>query len=334
MTNTYFILSDKAIAIERLHICSWDFLNSKAAIELGIEFTIESAYNDVKFKLSLPFLKRDDKVTCLMDALIRDDDNCKFIFNDTIKANRPINGDKRNGATLEFLSRTNSLSVLPMKQISVGDGVCSFNVSTIPNTKNYVRMYIQTNLHNIAVVNKGIAKDTYIYDIKINEKRNLPDCVNELLNEGYFLCNKIHSCFCFHVIPRQCHISYLNSNKLKNIRILEASAFNRYLPNSKEMKENECLIVFNKSAQVQDGVYTFFSEFEKETIGNKQIILAIAANIFCSLLFGICSLRDWSRGENWYEYLPLEFYIAIGFLLLFIGYLFIPWNSLFRGIKR
>lgn len=333
MTNTYFILSDKAIAIERLHICSWDFLNSKAAIELGIEFTIDSVFKDVKFKLSLPFLKRDDKVTCLMDALIRDDDNCKFIFNDTIKVNRPINGDKRNGATLEFLSR-NSLSVLPMKQISVDDGVCSFCVSTIPDSKNYVRMYIQTNLQNIAVINKGIAKDTYIYDIKINEKRNLPDRVNELLNEGYLLCDKIHSCFCFHVIPRRYNISYLNSNKLKNIRILEASAFNRYLPNSKEMKENDCLIVFNKSEKAQDGVYTFFSEFEKETIGNKQIILAIAANIFCSLLFEICSLRDWSQGDIWYEYLPPEFWFAIGVLLLFVGYLFIPWNSLFRSIKR
>ncbi len=333
MNNTYFILSNKTIAIERLHICTWDFVSSKAAIELGMEFTINPTIKDVEFKLSLPFLQKDDKVICLMDSLVRDDDNSKFIFNDTIKANKPINGDKRNGATLDFVSR-NSLSVLPMKQISVDDGVCSFKVNTtIPNARNYVRMYIQTSLKNLAVINNGIAKNTYIYDIKINERRNLPDHINELLNGGYTLCDKISSCFCFHVVPSQCNISYLNSNKIKNIRILESSAFNRYLPNAEKMEDNECLIVFNKSEKALDGVYTFFSEFEKETIGNKQIILAIAANVLCSLLFGLFSLRDWIRGNKWYDYLPWEFWAAIAVLLLFVGYLFIPWKRMFRFLK-
>lgn len=330
--NTYFILSNKSIVIERLHICTWDFISSKAAIELGIEF-INSTAKDVEFKISLPFLKKDDKVICLMDSLVRDDDNSKFIFNDTIKANKPINGDKRNGATLDFVSR-NSLSVLPMKQISIDNGVCSFKVNTtIPNAKNYIRMYIPTCLQNLAVINKGIAKNTYIYDIKINERRSLPDHINELLNGGYTLCDKINSCFCFHVVPSQCNISYLNSNKLKNIRILESKAFNRYLPDAEKMDDNECLIVFNKSERAQDAVYTFFSEFEKETIGNKQIILAIAANILCSLLFGVFSLRNWVRGDKWYEYLPWEFWIAIAILFLFVGCLFIPWKSIYRRIK-
>ena len=206
MNNTYFILSNKTIAIERLHICTWDFVSSKAAIELGMEFTINPTIKDVEFKLSLPFLQKDDKVICLMDSLVRDDDNSKFIFNDTIKANKPINGDKRNGATLDFVSR-NSLSVLPMKQISVDDGVCSFKVNTtIPNARNYVRMYIQTSLKNLAVINNGIAKNTYIYDIKINERRNLPDHINELLNGGYTLCDKISSCFCF-IVPHSFAVS-------------------------------------------------------------------------------------------------------------------------------
>ena len=138
MNNTYFILSNKTIIIERLHICTWDFVSSKAAIELGMEFIINSTIKEFEFKLSLPFLQKDDKVTCLMDSLIRDDDNSKFIFNDTIKAIKPINGDKRNGATLDFVSR-NSLSVLPMKQIIVDNGLCSFKVNTtIPNARNYV----------------------------------------------------------------------------------------------------------------------------------------------------------------------------------------------------
>ena len=145
MDNTYFILSNKPIAIERLHICTWDFIGENAAIELGFEFMPTPYIKDLEIKLSLPFLKETDKVTCLMDALIRDDDNSKFIFNDTISANKAINGDKRNGAILEFKSR-NSLSVLPIKQIKVESGVCSFVINCInPTVKNYVRLYIQTN---------------------------------------------------------------------------------------------------------------------------------------------------------------------------------------------
>ena len=152
MDNTYFILSSKAIVIDRLHICTWDFIGENAALELGFEFMPNPYAEDIEIILSLPFLRQTDKVTCLMDALIRDDDNSKFIFNDTINANKAINGDKRNGATLDFVSR-NSLSVLPMKQISIDNGVCSFKVNTtIPNAKNYVRMYIPTCLQKRKVL--------------------------------------------------------------------------------------------------------------------------------------------------------------------------------------
>ena len=332
MNNTYFILSNKSIAIERLHICTWDFIGSKAAFEIGIEFMPNPFVKNVEIKLSLPFLKKTDKATCLMGSLIRDDDNCKFIFNDTIKATHPINGDKRNGAIVEFNSR-NSLSVLPVKKLNVEDGVCSFTVDNLnQTTRNYVRLYVQTTVQNLAVVKKGIAKTSYIYDIKVNEKRNLPDHINELLNNGFVLCDKINACFCFHVIPSHYNISYLNNNKLKNIRILESEAYNKYLPNIEKMENNESLIVFNKSEKATDGTHTFFSEFEKETIGNKQIVLAIGANVLCSLLFGILSLRDWEKGTKWYEWLPWEFWLAIVILIVLIGFLFVPWKKMFRRI--
>lgn len=342
MNNTYFILSNKKINIERLHICTWDFIGSNAAFEIGLEFMPDPYVEDVEIKLSLPFLKKTDKVTCLMDSLIRDDDNSKFIFNDTIKANKPIGGDKRNGAILEFNTR-NSLSVLPIKKLSVEDGICSFAVNNLDQTiKNYIRLYIQTDVQNLSIIKKGIAKTTYIYDIKVNEKRNLPNHINELLNSGFLLCNSINSCFCFHVIPSHYNISYLNSNKLKNIRILESDAFNRYLPNTEKVKENECLIVFNKSEKSKegttdgtiDGIYTFFSEFEKEIIGNKQILLAIAANVICSLLFGMFTLREkeWVRGSKWFECLPWEFWVAILILIIFSAIIFIPWKRLWRRI--
>lgn len=334
MDNTYFILSNKALIIERLHICTWDFIDTSAAIELGFEFMPNPYVNDVEIKLSLPFLRKTDKVTCLMDSLIRDDDNSKFIFNDTVNANKAINGDKRNGAILEFKSR-NSLSVLPIKQIKVEDGVCSFAIHRVNQTvKNYIRLYIQTGVKHLAIVNKGIAQTSYIYDIKINESRNLPNHIYELLNNGYILCNKVKSCFCFHVIPSQYSISYLNTNKLKNIRVLESEGFNHYLPNTRKIQSNEFLIIFNKSEQSADGSYAFFSQFKEETIGNKQIILAIATNLICSLLFGISTLREWQTGMPWYNKLPWEFWTAIVLLLLFVLYLFMPWKKVVLWIKN
>lgn len=334
MDNTYFILSNKALIIERLHICTWDFIDTNAAIELGFEFMPNPYVQDVEIKLSLPFLRKTDKVTCLMDSLIRDDDNSKFIFNDTVKANKTINGDKRNGAILEFKSR-NSLSVLPIKQIKVEDGVCSFVINRINQTvKNYIRLYIQTGVKHLAIVNNGIAQTSYIYDIKINESRNLPNHIHELLNNGYILCNKVKSCFCFHVIPSQYGISYLNTNKLKNIRVLESEGFNHYLPNTRKIQPNEFLIIFNKSEQSADGSYAFFSQFKEETIGNKQIILAIATNLICSLLFGISTLREWQTGMEWYNKLPWEFWTAIVLLILFVLYLFVPWKKVVLWIKN
>ena len=333
MNNTYFILSSTKLSIDRLHICTWDFLENNASIELGIEFMPTPHKKDVDFKLSLPFLKATDKVTCLMDSLVRDDDNCKFIFNDTIKTTTHIREDKRNGAILEFSSRS-KLSVLPVRDVKVQDGVCSFVVKDVnPTIKNYIRIYIQTSVAKLSIVRRGITKETYIYDIKVNERRNLPSHINDLLNQGYTLCSDVKNCFCFHVIPSKYNIAYLNSAKLKNIRVLESDAFNRYLPCSDTISNNECLIVFNKSSAT-DGAHTFFSEFEKETIGNKQIIWTIFANILCSLLFGVFSLRSWSRGQEWYDWLPWEYWATILCLLMLLAYLFLPWRKLGKIIKK
>lgn len=334
MDNTYFILSDKAVAIERLHICTWDLKYNNAGIEIGIEF-LTNPSKDVAFKLSLPFMDKADDAKCLMESLIRDDDNSKFIFNDTIKANKPVNGDKRNGSLLEFENRK-PLLVLPIKDIDKDNGILSFSVKGASlQYPNYIRIYIQTSQSSLSVLKSGIAKTSHIYDIKINERRSLPTRVNDLINGGFKICNTIKQCFCFHVIPSSYGIAYVNSAKLKNIRILEANAFNRYLPIKYKMDNNDYIIVFNKVENVKEGTYTFFSVFDEEIIGNQQIVLAIGANIICSLLFGLSSIKKFVPGDNWYEKLPGTFWIAIIILIVVLGWLFIPWKTCFvKCLKR
>lgn len=333
MENNYFILSDKSLHIERLHICTWDFFDTKAAIEIGMEFSSLPDVNEVCIKLSMPFLKSGDKVNCLTETLVRDDDNSKFIFNDYIKSNQPIRQDRRNGAILVFEHRT-SLAVLPVQNIIIDNGLCSFVIRNLNHEiNNYIRLYIQPNIPNLAIIKKGISKTDYIYDIKINEQRNLPNPIHDLLNEGFNICTTIKRCFCLQVVPIQYNILYLDSNKLKNIRILESEGFNHYLPDTQKIQTNDFLIIFNKSEGSADGSYTFFSEFEKETIGNKQIILAIATNLICSLLFGISTLRDWHKGGEWYNKLPWEYWTTIIILFAFILYLFVPWKKYLLWIK-
>ncbi len=337
MNNTYFILSDKKVIIERLHICTWDFIGDDAAIEIGLEFSVIPSTPPAKecsFTISLPFLKKTDKIGCMMNTLVGNDNNSKFIFNDGIKASKPIQGDKRNGATIEFMTR-NSISILPIKDIKTDAGICSFKVLNINHqVKNYIRMYVQTKLPFLSVIKSGITKTSYIYDIKINEKRNLPTPVNEKLNEGLFLCDQIKQCFCFHIIPSGYNISFVNNGDLKNIRILESEAFSGYLPNHQVIKKNKYIIVFNKRENSKDGAYSFFSEFEKESIGDKQIIFAIIVNMFCSLLLGISSLSPFEQGVKWYAKLPFLWWIAIVLFVILILLMFKPFHRLYHLLGR
>ena len=242
-TRTFFILSDKSIAIERLHLCSWDFGDGDALLEFGLEFIPNGNSEEIIFKISFPFDVDGRNVVCLMNSLVRNDDNCKFIFNDKIVANKPIKADKRNGSIVDFSDR-NTLAILPISDTSSTGGIISFRVRPVSGQiPNYFRFCLETNIRNLAVVKSGIAKCSYIYDVKVNEQRNMSDCVNKLINNGFSICTLIKSCFCFHVIPSKYNISYLNSSKLKNIRVLESEAFSKYLPLNRSLPVNDYIIV-------------------------------------------------------------------------------------------
>lgn len=326
-TRTFFILSDTTVTIERLHLCSWDFGDGDALIEVGVEFALEGDGKEVAFKISFPFDVDGREVVCLMDSLVRDDDNCKFIFNDKIVANKPIGADKRNGAIVDFAAR-NSLAILPLFDVtSIGD-IVSFRVRPVRNQiQNYVRFCLRVGIRDLSIVKTGIAKCSYIYDIKINEQRNMPDSVNKVTNKGFAVCTSIKRCFCFHVIPSKYNISYLNGLKLKNIRILESQAFSKYLPLNRILPVNEYMIVFIKDSNLGSDGYAFFSEFEEERIGVKQLVVAVVLNIFCNLLFASSSI-SFSCGKEWYRQLPIGHWVSIVLLIGFMVFIFGPMLNL------
>lgn len=331
MNNAYYILAKEQVSIERLHLCTWEFPEESSFIEFGLEFSYESFIQDsIDFYLAAPFIKKGDTVTCLLNNL-SDRDNARFIFNDVVKGIENVEDDPRDGSILSFEKR-GKITVLPC-DIKIDDGVISFKIKK-PNRYDgnlYFRVLIKIGNDTIAIRKKGIAQTSYIYDFKINETRNLPQNIYELKkNKGLEIC-EVKKMFCLHAVPDNFVFSFVDSSKLKNIRKLESIAFQKYLPEIKSISKDCYNIMFLKDDD-HDGKesYSLFSICTEETIGSKQIALAIGANILCSLLFAFSSLR-YIKDSNieWYCQIPWEYWGALSILVLLFIYLFTPLKKKF-----
>ena len=158
-----------------------------------------------------------------------------------------------------------------------------------------------------------------IYDIKVNEKRNLPENLILELREKV-LC-EITNCFCFNIVPNYYDLTFFDTSSLKNIRTLEFDSFNKYL-GDKRVKKDELVVIFNKKNNKES--YGFFSVLSKERIGTGQFALAVLINLLCGILLFIPSYRSTNNYNilfaNFWTNLPLEVYIAIGIGLLLLVY--------------
>lgn len=168
----------------------------------------------------------------------------------------------------------------------------------------------------------------HIYDFKINEKRNLPQPVYELKNSQNLKICSIRKLFCLHAMPDNFIFSFIDTSKLKNIRKLESSAFQRYLPQIRGIDKDCYNIMFLKDEAKDDNdSYSLFTVCTEETIGSKQIALAVGANILCTLLFAISSLKlDYSM--VWYLQIPWEYWATMGIVVILGLYLLIPLKRL------
>lgn len=81
---------------------------------------------------------------------------------------------------------------------------------------------------------------------------------------------------------------------------------------------------FNKDS------YSLFTICTEETIGVKQIALAIGVNVLCSLLFAFSSLRFIKDPtKEWYCQIPWEYCGALVILILLCIYIFTPLKKKF-----
>lgn len=334
MDNSFFVFTDKnsVVNIERFHICTWEFHNNTSLVEFGMEISKDSLKGDeLSISMFIPWLTK----TCVTKDLYEKlsvSENSRFIFNDSVSGTDSLDGGKNKLGVIQKFADRKELCILPIKLdtseeqiVTVKASLKPYNSHSAANKPNvYLRFWIDPKKPHISMRKNGISKSTVIYDIKVNERRNIPD---ELLSyfEDKQLC-KIGTCFSFNIIPNKYDLVFFDSSSLKNIRTLEYDSFNRYLGDTR-LKKDELIVVFNKKQNSES--FSFFSIFSRERIGAGQFALAVLMNIVCGILLFIPSYRQSFQPEltlaNVWTQLPLEIYaafiIAIGVLTYFIW----PW---------
>lgn len=335
MENNYFIFTEKTkkIEIERFHICSWEFKNSSSLIEFGCEIKYSDIFKEdsIELNIYIPWLSNKHKIIDLYNQL-KESENCKFIFNDSVKGNKFLDdGQRKDGVIQEFIERE-PLCIVPVKlEIKEVERILKVTIDLksyklIEHNKEpniYFRFCVEPNIKDISTRKSGISRSTIIYDIKINEKRNLPD--NGCINLIDYQLSSINNCFCFNILPNSFDLTFMEAGALKNIRTLEFESFRKYL-NDKRVKKDELVVVFNKKNNKES--YSFFSIYAKERIGAGQFALAVFVNLLCGILLFLPSFRNSNQvnflSKLFWKELPFEVYLSLGIGVILIVYFLWP----------
>lgn len=342
MENNFFILSPQHndIEIERFHICTWEMKNETALIEFGIEVSpLNVLPNQLIFFLYIPWLDKIHKVNDLYGKL-KDPDNCRFIFNDCIENTKYIIDGNRECGTIHYLTDHGKLCFVPIDhKIDLQEHTIEITIDTNslrekyqPKTHLYFRFYLEPNISLLTTRTRGITKTSLIYDVKVNEKRNLP--ISRILTSKD-LCT-IKTCFLFHIIPNNYELIFIDNKTCKSIRSLEFASFQKYLPH-KGFKRDELIVIFNKKDNPKN--FTFFSTYTKERVSPTQILTTIFINLFCAIILFLSPIRTRLNTSyldpKFWENLPGEAYVCITVILISIIYFWGPstYRSLYQCVR-
>ena len=331
MDNSYFLFSKSGqeLIVERFHICNWEFQNGTTLVEFGCEVkssSIVRGSKEIQLGLHLPWLDQNC-TTADFYSKLKDSKNSRFIFNDSVHQTKNFDGGKNENGVIHEFSNRNKLCILPVKIIRSDQSReigLSLNLSPCAeylddSTNVYFRFAIEPKKH-ISVRKGLLSKSTIIYDIKLNELRNLPDKI-----EAKSIC-QVNTCFCFNIIPNSYDLVFFDNSSLKNVRTLEYDSFNKYL-GDKRVNKDELIVVFNKRKAADS--HSFFSIYAREKIGISQLTIAILINLFSGFLLFIPSVRLASPEPLTIYSLPLEYYILAG--IWAVG---IPFVIFYRKLAR
>ncbi|WP_299550979.1 hypothetical protein [Seonamhaeicola sp.] len=334
MENSFFVFSDGNIPIvlKRFHMCTWEFNNNSSLIEFGFEVDNKSITEDsLSISLFIPWMNKSCEVKDLYGKL-RNSENSRFIFNDSVSSTHSLDGGLNRTGVIHTFSNRNRLCLMPVALDKTRDQFITTTINlnsyrALPDEERpnvYFRFWVKPTISYISMRKKGIGKSTIIHDIKINEKRNIPDDQIDFFNDKE-IC-EIEQCFSFNIVPNKYDILFYDNSSLKNVRTLEYESFNKYL-GDKRVKKDELIVIFNKKKSEES--YSFFSIYSKERIGFGQFSLAILINIVCGILLFIPGYRNTLNSEKGFreiiKELPLEIYIAIIIVISMILFFLWPW---------
>jgi hypothetical protein len=313
LESSYFVFSGSPLLIDRFHICTWEFSNNTALVEFGCEFNANSIANHECLNLGIyiPWLELKHEPKDLYNSL-KTSDNSKFIFNDAVQSTDSLDNGANSSGVIHHFSGKSALAILPVnfeidtklsKVLNLNVDLSLLKKKDLKNETNvYVRFYLEPDIFSISTRKNRIGSSKIIYDIKLNELRNLP---KDLLSKT--LC-KVETCFNFNIIPNGYELTFFDTNSLQSVRTLEYDSFKKYLPDTR-VKDQELLVVFNK----HKNKFNFFVSFSSERVGTGQFALAILINIVCGILLTFPTYRTDSQ-ENKIsisQALPYEFWLAI-----------------------
>lgn len=328
MENNFLIFTEnkKSITLERFHICTWEFSNDSSLVEFGAEISKEriDTENDLRIDFFIPWITNKCEGKDLYDKL-EVSENSRFIFNDSIIETKYLDGGNTSklGVIHKFRNR-NELCIIPLKIeikdkiISVTLNLKSYQEYKEKKTNIYFRFSIKPSIPYISIRKNGIGKSTIIYDVKVNEKRNIPSNKIEYFSDKKFC--EINSCFLFNIVPNKYDLEFFDNSSLKNVRTLEYESFNKYL-GDKRVKKDELIVVFNKKEKEKS--YSFFSIYSMERIGMGQFALAILINIICGILLSFPSYRKEFNSElSFYDNLKALPEICIAIVIVFFTFIY------------
>jgi hypothetical protein len=336
MENSFFIFTDKEeIVIERFHICTWEFKSSKPLIEFGAEISKNSIKDKDSLCLSIyiPWLTDKCEISDLYENL-KERENARFIFNDSIEGDVSLDSSTDDVGVIHKFQNKESLCILPIKK-TIKSKIISVLIDLKPYKQGCKNIKINPNIYfrflikpveKITMIKKGIGKSTIIYDIKVNERRNISSNEEKNLRDKAFC--KIKNCFLFNIIPNEYDVVFFENKSLKNIRALEYESFKKYLLDSR-VKKDELIVVFNKKDSVeQSPSYSFFTIYSRERIGTGQFAIAILINILCGFFLTLPGYRKALTKDQdplmiW-EWFTWELYLVLALFIVSVLLLYPP----------
>lgn len=324
LDHSIFVLSDKKILIKRFHVCTWDLIDDVACMEIGCEVIPENAKTIIMY---LPFLDETVEIHDLYNDLTKSD-NLRFIFNDRVKSTEPDDGTGKRGTKVTFAEREQLQFIkCDLKRIKSNCLSIDVNRNGEHDLPYYFRFLIKNKVRNtFAIKRRNITQSNYIYDFKINEKRNMPNIVDDLMRNDNFYLASIGTFFCLNVVPDTYQISFIDSTKLKNIRKLENDLFANYLPFLKSLKKDRYLIIFLKQTMAKENMNcSLFISYTHEHFGISQVLYSIFLNIFCTLVFSLGALHIPSdMSLPLLKRIPVEYWLGLSFLMITVtGFCFV-----------